>query len=37
MNNGYNATEAIYPSAQVVLHLANVYDDAMFNPLYSLL
>jgi len=30
LNNGYNATKAIYPGAQVVVHLANGYDDAVF-------
>ncbi len=30
INNGYDATKAAYPSAQVVLHLANGDDDAMF-------
>ena len=30
LNSGYNAVKAVYPSALVVLHLANGYDDAMF-------
>ncbi|MFZ6845025.1 glycoside hydrolase family 53 protein [Undibacterium sp. RuTC16W] len=30
INNGYNAVKAVYPSALVVLHLANGYDDAVF-------
>ncbi len=30
INNGYNATKAVYPSAKVVLHLANGYDNAVF-------
>ncbi|HEY8026885.1 MAG TPA: glycosyl hydrolase 53 family protein, partial [Burkholderiaceae bacterium] len=30
INNGYSAAEAVYPSDQVVLHLANGYDDSMF-------
>ncbi len=30
LNNGYNAVKAVYPSAQVVIHLANGYDDADF-------
>lgn len=30
INSGYNATKSVYPGAQVVLHLANGYDDAVF-------
>lgn len=30
INNGYNATKAVYPNAQVVLHLANGHDNAVF-------
>lgn len=29
-NQGYAATKAVFPSAQVVIHLANAYDDADF-------
>ncbi len=30
INNGYNATKAVYPSAKVVLHIANGYNNAVF-------
>ena len=30
INNGYNAVKAVYPNAEVVLHLANGYDNAVF-------
>lgn len=30
INNGYSATKAVYPNAQVVLHLANGHDNAVF-------
>ncbi|WP_341676799.1 arabinogalactan endo-1,4-beta-galactosidase [Niveibacterium sp. SC-1] len=30
INSGYNAVKAVYPSALVVLHLANGYDNAVF-------
>jgi len=30
INNGYNATKAVFPSAKVVLHLANGYDNTVF-------
>lgn len=30
INSGYSATKAVYPSAQVVLHLANGYDNSVF-------
>jgi arabinogalactan endo-1,4-beta-galactosidase len=30
INSGYNATKAIFPSASVIVHLANGYDDATF-------
>ena len=30
INNGYSAVKAVYPSAQVILHLANGYDNAVF-------
>jgi len=30
INSGYSAVKAAYPSAQVVIHLANGYDDADF-------
>ncbi len=30
INSGYSAVKAVYPSAQVVIHLANGYDDADF-------
>ncbi|WP_443749945.1 glycoside hydrolase family 53 protein [Asticcacaulis solisilvae] len=29
-NQGYAATKAVFPSAQVIIHLANAYDDADF-------
>ncbi|MBW8735229.1 MAG: glycosyl hydrolase 53 family protein [Asticcacaulis sp.] len=29
-NQGYAATKAVFPSAQVIIHLANAYDDATF-------
>ena len=29
-NQGYSATKAVFPSAQVIIHLANAYDDATF-------
>ncbi len=29
-NQGYAATKAVFPSAQVIIHLANGYDDATF-------
>jgi len=30
INSGYSAVKAVYPSALVVLHLANGYDNAVF-------
>lgn len=30
INNGYNATKAVFPSAKVVLHLANGYNNTVF-------
>jgi arabinogalactan endo-1,4-beta-galactosidase len=30
INNGYNATKAVYPNAKVILHLANGYKNADF-------
>ncbi|WP_035053143.1 glycoside hydrolase family 53 protein [Andreprevotia chitinilytica] len=30
INQGYSATKTVYPSAKVILHLANGYDDATF-------
>jgi len=30
VNSGYNATKAVFPSASVIVHLANGYDDATF-------
>lgn len=30
INNGYAATKAVFPSAKVVLHLANGYDNTVF-------
>ena len=30
INNGYNAVKSVYPSAGVILHLANAYDNADF-------
>lgn len=30
INNGYNATKAVYPNALVILHLANGYKNADF-------
>ncbi len=29
-NQGYAAVKAVFPSAQVIIHLANAYDDATF-------
>lgn len=29
-NQGYAATKAVFPSAQVIIHLANAYDDSTF-------
>ena len=30
INNGYNASKAVYPSAKVIVHLANGYNNATF-------
>jgi arabinogalactan endo-1,4-beta-galactosidase len=30
INSGYSAVKAVYPNAQVVLHLANGYDNSVF-------
>jgi arabinogalactan endo-1,4-beta-galactosidase len=30
INNGYSATKAVFPSAKVVLHLANGYNNTVF-------
>lgn len=30
INSGYNATKAVYPDAQVIVHLANGYNNAQF-------
>lgn len=30
INNGYDATKAVFPNAGVIVHLANGYDDATF-------
>jgi arabinogalactan endo-1,4-beta-galactosidase len=30
INSGYNATKAVFPSASVIVHLANGHDDATF-------
>jgi arabinogalactan endo-1,4-beta-galactosidase len=30
INSGYNAVKAVFPSAPVIVHLANGYDDATF-------
>lgn len=30
INSGYDATKAVFPSAKVVLHLSNGYDNALF-------
>ena len=30
INSGYDATKSVYPNAQVVLHLANGHDNAVF-------
>ena len=30
INNGYSAVKSVFPSAQVVLHLANGYDNSTF-------
>jgi arabinogalactan endo-1,4-beta-galactosidase len=30
INSGYNATKAVYPAAQVIVHLANGYKNAEF-------
>ncbi|MEP6504428.1 MAG: glycosyl hydrolase 53 family protein [Betaproteobacteria bacterium] len=35
INNGYQATKAVYPSALVVLHLANGYYDAGFRTFFD--
>ena len=37
INNGYNATKASFPSAQVIVHLANGYDDADFRWFFDAL
>ena len=36
-NNGYNATKASFPSAQLIVHLANGYDDADFRWFFDAL
>ena len=30
INSGYNASKAVYPAAQVIVHLANGYNNAQF-------
>jgi arabinogalactan endo-1,4-beta-galactosidase len=35
LNNGYQAVKAVYPSALVVVHLANGYDNASFRSFFD--
>jgi len=35
VNCGYNATKAIFPSAKVIVHLANGYDNTTFRWLFD--
>jgi len=35
VNCGYNATKAVFPSAKVVVHLANGYDNTTFRWLFD--
>jgi len=35
INSGYNAVKAVYPSALVVLHLANGHDNARFRRFFD--
>jgi len=36
INSGYSAVKAVYPSAKVVLHLSNGYDNALFRWFFDL-
>jgi arabinogalactan endo-1,4-beta-galactosidase len=35
INSGYNAVKAVFPSAPVIVHLANGYDDAGFRRFFD--
>jgi arabinogalactan endo-1,4-beta-galactosidase len=35
LNSGYNATKAVYPGAQVVVHLANGHNDSAFRSFFD--